>query len=135
VNIGTIGFNERNTLTNFLMQLSNNDKVDILPVDYQYLKEIENNYGTSKIIFTIVEHTYKPEFSFSALYLIFYPPALISYLPIPFIKGNQTELNLLVLDTEKAIIENSFSFYLNDPINKLTLKARMYDIFQTIDLN
>ena len=134
-NIGTIGFNERSILTNFLMQISNNEKVDVLPVDYQYLKEIEKNYGTSKVIFTIVEHTYKPEFSMNALYLIFYPPALIGYIPIPFMKGNKTELNLLILDTEKATIENGFSYYLNDPINKLSLKARMYDIFQSIDLN
>ena len=133
--IGTTGFNERSVLTNFLSQITINEDVDVLPVDYQYLKEIEQNYGTTKIVFTIVEHSYKPEFSLSALYLIFYPPALIGYIPIPFMKGNRTELNLLILDTKKAIIENGFSYYLNEPVNKLTLKARMYDIFQSIDLN
>ena len=133
--IGTIGFNERSVLTSFLSQITNNEDVDVLPVDYQYLKEIEKNYGTTKIVFTIVEHSYKPEFTLSALYLIFYPPALIGYIPIPFMKGNRTELNLLILDTKKAIIETGFSYYLNEPVNKLTLKARMFDIFQSIDLN
>ena len=131
--IGTVGFNERSTLTNFLLQISHNEKVDLLPVDYLFLKEIEENYGTSKVIFTIVEHTYKPEFSINALYLILYPPALLGYFPIPFMKGNKTELNLLVLDTKKATIEKGYSYYFNDPLNKLTLKARMYDIFQNLN--
>lgn len=132
--IGTIGFNERSTLTGFLMQVSHNEEVDVLPVDYQQLREIETNYGTSKVIFTIVEHTYKPQFSLSAFYLIFYPPAILAYLPVPFMKGNQTELNLIVLDTKKAIIEQGFSYYFDEPINKFTLKARMYDIFQSVKL-
>lgn len=132
--IGTIGFNERNTLTGFLMQVSHNEEVDILPVDYQQLREIEKNYGTSKVIFTVVEHTYKPQFSTSALYLIFYPPSLFAYLPIPFMKGNQTELNFIVLDTKKAIIEQGFSYFFDEPINKFTLKARMYDIFKSIKI-
>lgn len=133
--IGTIGFNERSFLTNFLMQISNNEDADVLPVDYQYLKEIENNYGTSKIVFTVVQHTYKPEISFNALYLFFYPPALIGYIPIPFMKGNKTDLNLIILDTKNSVIENSFSYSLNEPVNKQSLKARMFDIFQSIDLN
>lgn len=133
--IGTIGFNERSVLTNFLMQTSHNDKVDVFPVDYYYLREIESNYGTSNIIFTIVEHTYRPHFSLGAIWFIFYPPALLGYIPIPFMKGNQTQLNLVLLNSKKAIIEKGFSYYFNEPINKLTLKARMYDIFQNLKMN
>jgi predicted Zn-dependent protease len=133
--IGTIGFNERSVLTCFLTQISHNEKVDILPIDYQYLREIESNYGTSKVIFTIVEHRYKPHFSAGALWFLFYPPALLGYIPIPFMKGNETELNLIVIDTKNAKIENGFSYSFNEPLNKYILKARMYDIFQNLKMN
>jgi beta-barrel assembly-enhancing protease len=127
-NIGTVGFNERNVLTSFLLQMTHNDKVDILPVDYEYLKEIEANYGTSKIVFTIIEHTYKPKFSANAIWFIFYPPALLGYIPIPFMRGNETELNLIVVDSKKAKIENGVSYLFKEPTNIFILKARMYDI-------
>jgi predicted Zn-dependent protease len=133
--LGTLGFNERSVLTNFLMQISHNDEFDILPVEYSELREIEKNYGTTKVIFTIIEHTYKPEFSFNALYLILYPPAFLGYIPIPFMKGNHTELNLLILDTKEAKIEKGFSYNFNEPINSYSLKARMYSIFKGIQID
>ena len=132
--IGTVGFNERSVLTSFLMQMTHNDKVDLLPVDYQSLKEIETSHGTSKVVFTIVEHEYQPHFSRGAFWLIFCPPALIGYLPIPFMKGNETELNLIVVDSKKAEIVNGVSYYFNEPLNKFILKARMYDIFMNLKM-
>lgn len=126
--IGTVGFNERSVLTSFLMQMTHNEKVDILPVDFEYLREIEANYGTSKVVYTIVEHSYSPRFSSGALWFIFYPPALLGYVPIPFMRGHQTELNLILVDSQKAKIENGVSYYFREPTNLYILKARMYDI-------
>jgi hypothetical protein len=130
--LGTDGFNERNVLQNLLTQYVQNDQVDAFPVDYEALKAIEKNYGTTKIVFTMVEHAYSPQFSSSALWLIFYPPALVGYLPIPFMNGNQTEINLLVLDTQTGKIDAAFSYYFKEPTTKTILEARMYDIFQNI---
>ncbi len=132
ISLGTSGFNERNVLQNLLMQYAQNDQVNSFPVDYDALKEIEKNYGTTKIVFTMVEHAYSPQFSSSALWLIFYPPALVGYLPIPFMNGNQTEINLLVLDTQTGKIDAAFSYYFKEPTTKTILEARMYDIFQNI---
>jgi len=131
--IGTTGFNERSLLTNLLLQYSQNNDVDMLPVDYTSLKEIEKNYGTSKIVFTIVEHSYHPQFSSNALWLIFYPPALLGYIPIPFMNGNHTELNLIVLDTKSGQIEKGVSLSFNEPITKLMLEARMYDVLKSFN--
>lgn len=130
--LGTLGFNERSTLTNLLFQFSQNQDIDVFPVDFSYLKEIEKNYGTSKIVFTIVEHAYSPEFSSSALWLIFYPPALLGYLPIPFMNGNVTELNLLVLDTKTGKVDKGISYTFNEPTTKLILESRMYDILKNL---
>ncbi len=132
--IGTLGFNERSVLTCFLSQMTHNEKVDILPVDYEYLREIEANYGTSKVVFTIIEHSYRPRFSKGAILLLLYPPALFGYLPIPFMRGNRTELNLIVLDSQKAKIDNGVSYYFREPLNLHILKARMYDIFQNLEI-
>lgn len=126
--LGTVGFNERSVLTSFLMQMTHNEKVDILPVDFERLREIEANYGTSKIVYTIVEHSYRPQFSSGALWFIFYPPALLGYMPIPFMKGHRTELNLILVDSQKAKIENGVSYHFREPTNLYILKARMYDI-------
>jgi beta-barrel assembly-enhancing protease len=126
--LGTIGFNERNVLMNLLMQYFLSEGSDVFPVDYEALKEIEQNYGTSKIVFTIVEHAYRPRMSPYAYYLIFYPPAIIGYIPIPFMNGNKTELNLLVLDTKTGQIETSITNRFNEPVTRLILEARMYDI-------
>jgi beta-barrel assembly-enhancing protease len=130
--LGTLGFNERSTLTNLLFQFSQNQDIDVFPVDFSYLKEIEKNYGTTKIVFTIVEHAYRPEFSSSALWLIFYPPALLGYLPIPFMNGNLTELNLLVLDTKTGKVDKGISYTFNEPTTKLILESRMYDILKNL---
>ena len=130
--LGTLGFNERSTLTNLLFQFSQNQDIDVFPVDFSYLKEIEKNYGTTKIIFTIVEHAYSPEFSSSALWLIFYPPALLGYLPIPFMNGNLTELNLLLLDTKTGKVDKGISYTFNEPTTKLILESRMYDILKNL---
>lgn len=130
--LGTLGFNERSTLTNLLFQFSQNQDIDVFPVDFSYLKEIEKNYGTTKIVFTIVEHAYSPEFSSSALWLIFYPPALLGYLPIPFMNGNLTELNLLVLDTKTGKVDKGISYTFNEPTTKLILESRMYDILKNL---
>jgi predicted Zn-dependent protease len=135
IELGTPGFNERSVLTNFLMQVIQNKDVNVLPVDLAILKKIESTYGTSKVVFTIVEHSYKPKFSGNAFYLIFFPPALVGYLPIPFLTGHTTEINLIVVDTEKAIIENAVSYIYHEPTNNLVLQARIYDILQGLHLN
>jgi beta-barrel assembly-enhancing protease len=133
--IGTTGFNERSILSNFLMQMTQDTEIDILPVDYDDLRAIKKNYGTGKVIFTIVEHTYAPRVSPRALWFIFYPPGFLSYIPIPFMTGNETELNLIIVDVEKAKIEESVSYYFKEPMFKQILEARMYDIFKNLNSN
>lgn len=132
IQTGTYGFNEKNVLQNLLFQYIQNDDVDVFPVDYSALKDIKNNYGTSKVVFTMVEHRYRPKFNSSALWLIFYPPALFGYIPIPFMTGNQTEINLIVLDTESGEIDTGFSYSFQEPTTKKILEARIYDIFKNI---
>lgn len=131
--LGTLGFNEKSIFTSLLIQLSNNNKLDIFPVDYSLLDEIKTRYGTDKLVFSIIEHTYRPRFSVGAAFLVFFPPALIGYLPVPFIKGNDTEINLIVLDISESKIANGARFSFNEPVSKNSIKSRIYDILRTIN--
>lgn len=128
-NLGTDGFNQKSFFTSMLIQISNSGKMDVFPVDYSKINEIKQNFGTSKLVFSVIEHDYKPQFSASAIYFIFFPPAILGYLPIPFIKGNNTELNLIVVDLEKAKVLTGVSYYFKEPLNKYSIEARLYDIF------
>ncbi len=127
--LGTEGFNQKSFFTSMLIQSSNARGVDIFPVDYSMINSLTKQFGTNKLVFSVVEHAYRPRFSPYALYFIFFPPGVLGYLPVPFIKGNETEINLIVLDLEKAKVVTGASYYINEPLNQFTIEARLYDIF------
>lgn len=134
INKGTQGFNERSLLISLLNQLAAEDNVNIFPVDFQLLNEIKNNYGTSKVMFSLVEHDYSPNITamgvFSSLLLY---PILFVYVPVGILTGNNTEMNVLILDLENGVIENGINYYFKDSPKKLQLGAHMYDIFKKLN--
>jgi hypothetical protein len=131
--LGTEGFNEKSIFTTLLIQLVENNDIDIFPVDYSYLDQIQKNYGTSKLVFSIIEHSYRPNFSPGAFALVLIPPLFLSYIPLPFILGNRTEINLVVLDISDSKIENGARYNFREPISKKGIQARIYDIFSSIN--
>ena len=128
---GTQGYNERSTLISLLDQLAQEDEIDIFPVDFQLLKGIQNDFGTKKVMFSLVEHAYYPNISFSGVFssILFYP-ALLVYIPVGVLTGSNTELNVLILDLEKGTIDNGINYYFKDAPKKMQLGAHMYDIFK-----
>jgi predicted Zn-dependent protease len=130
---GTQGFNERSMLTALLNQIAQEDEVNIFPVDYQYLNLIKSNYGTSKVMFSLVEHEYSPNISFSGVFssLLIYP-VLLLYVPIGILTGHESELSVLILDLEDGSIENGVNYYFKDSPKKLQLGAHMFDIFKKL---
>jgi hypothetical protein len=134
INKGTQGFNERSLLISLLNQLAAEDNVNIFPVDFQLLNEIKNNYGTSKVMFSLVEHDYSPNITgmgvFSSLLLY---PILFVYVPVGILTGNNTQMNVLILDLENGVIENGINYYFKDSPKKLQLGAHMYDIFKKLN--
>lgn len=134
---GTASFNERAILISFLSQLVNDDDVDVFPVDFEMLREIQNNYGTSKVMFTIVEHRHEVDIKWGWLgaSLIMFPvtPIFASiHIPMAIFKANNTEMTVLVLDLEKGVVSTGANFYFNEPVRKLNLGAHVYDIFSTM---
>jgi hypothetical protein len=132
-NKGADGFNERSTLIALLNQLAEEEDVDIFPVDFQLLNSIQENYGTSKVMFSLVEHEYSPNINFGTLYTsIIFPPVFFIYVPNAFLTGNNTEINVLILDMEAGKIENGMSYYFKDSPKRIQLGAHMYDIFKKL---
>lgn len=131
---GTQGFNERSLLINLLGQLSDGDKdMHIFPVDYQLLKTISTDYGTSKAMFSLVQHEYDADINpLSLLSAIFVYPALLIYVPLQFFSGSHTQMNVVLLDLDNGLIDWGTGYYFKDNPKKLQLGAHMYAIFQDL---
>lgn len=130
---GADGFNERSTLICLLNQLAEEEDVNMFPVDFQLLNSIQENYGTTKVMFSLVEHEYSPDLNFGTLYSsIIFPPIFLIYFPNAILTGNNTEINVLILDMEAGKIENGLSYYFKDSPKRIQLGAHMYDIFKKL---
>lgn len=130
---GTQGFNERSILISLLNQLAQEEDLNIFPVDYQLLNSIKSDYGTSKVLFSLVEHEYSPNLNVqNILSSALLYPILLVYVPIGFLTGNNTEMNVLILDLDNGEIENGINYYFKDSPKRLQLGAHMYDIFKRL---
>ena len=130
---GTQAYNERSTLLNMLVQISNTDNFDPFPVDYQLLKDLESNYGTTKVMFSVVEHVYDLDIGLGALYAVIFYPAAPIYFPMKILMGHNTEINMIILDTKEAKIIAGSSHYIKDKARKHTIGAHVYSIFEQLN--
>lgn len=130
---GTAGYNERSVLITLLNQLSAEDEMTVFPVDFQQLQTILNDYGTSNVLFSLVEHTYNPGITFQGIFTsIFVYPVLLVYLPVALLTGNHTEMTTLILDIQTGTIQTGINYYFKDNPKKLQLGAHMFDIFTNL---
>jgi len=134
---GTEGFNERNTLISFLTQIAQEDDINVFPVDFQALKEIRQNYGTNRVMFSLVEHYRNADISWwlVAGSVFIYPTlpfTLGMYIPMKIFKSNHMEMNVIILDLEKGIAETGQNYHWNEPTYKHNLGSHMYNIFNAL---
>ena len=134
---GTEGFNERNTLISFLTQIAQEDDINAFPVDFQALKEIRQNYGTNRVMFSLVEHSRSADINWwlVAGSVFIYPTlpfTLGMYIPMKIFKSNHMEMNVIILDLEKGIAETGQNYYWNEPNYKHNLGSHMYNIFNIL---
>ncbi len=138
-NSGTSGYNERNLLISFLSQIAQEEDINIFPVDYHLLRELQNNYGTSRVMFTLVEHEKKININwwYVGLSAVIYPalPFVLSmHIPMRIFNSNKTEMSVVILDLEKGVVETGNSYYFEEPIHKHNLGAHVYDIFSNLKM-
>jgi hypothetical protein len=136
--LGTAGFNEKAVLLNYMGQIMEEKDIDPFPVDYDLLDEIKLNYGTKNVAFSILTHKYDPQISFVRLLALnlFIPPliipTLITYVPLKLISGNETNLSVYILDLDAGKLRDKQHMYFKEPLNKITLKGHLYDIYSRI---
>jgi predicted Zn-dependent protease len=134
---GTSGYNERNVLISFLDQISQEDDINVFPVDFQSLTALREIYGTEKVMFTLVENYTSADINWflvgaSVVLLPTLPFTLTYYIPHQLFTRNKTEMSVLILDLEKGMIESGAGYYFNEPVFKHNLGAHIYDIFHHI---
>ena len=130
--LGTPGFNERAVLLSYLQQITNENEIDIFPVDYTLLSDIQSNYGTSKVMFSILEHSYQPEFSAILFSSFLFFPIALAVLPLEILTGNETDLNVIIMDIDKGGIAGGKSYNYKEPLGRLSMGAHLYDILSQI---
>jgi predicted Zn-dependent protease len=133
---GTTMFNETSTLLNFVSQVSNEDKFDIFPVDFELLEELKKQYGTSKVVFSWVEYEYDARIKFTDIaYMIYLFPAIPFipvYITVKVLTGSRTQMNFVVLDFEKGEVEAATNYYFKDKPKKHQLGSHIYNILKKI---
>lgn len=133
----TTSFNERSLIYSYLTQLSNNEAIHPFPVDYSQLHELKKKYGTSKIMFNVVMHTFDPDINWwiiaGSAWLVPTFPAVVSiYIPERIISGNNTDMLMLIVDIETGEEILNVTKHYNESLTKYGMGARMYDLFMSI---
>jgi len=137
-NLTTDSYNTRSILFGVLGQLVQYEDINPFPVDFHELKKIASYNGTSEVMFTMVDHIYRVRVSplvlfVSAISWPLFPFAVGVYLPIQFMKGNQTRLSVLVLDLESSEFKTGGAFSFNERLTKHNIGSRMYSIFKHLN--
>lgn len=101
-------FNERSAYISYLEEAANYPDIELFPVDFEQLKALTAQHGTSKLMFTTVDYTFEPNISpglllYSAILFPTFPITLLTYLPIQIVNGQLSEYNTLVLDTNTGV--------------------------------
>lgn len=130
---GTDAFNYRSTLMAFLNQIVLEDAEAVVPVDFQQLQEIEAFYGSSKVMFTLVEHYQRPYISVGGAFgMLFAFPAFPLYVMRQIFTANSMQTTFIVLDLHNASAEYANTIYFSSPVKKWYLRSQVFNFLHDI---
>lgn len=133
---GTQSYNDRCILMNYLEQSANNSDVTTFPVDYQLVNDVREKFGTSYVMYSVASHGYAPDFAtMGTLYSLMFFPAIPVYFPIKFFMGNQSEINMIVMNLETGEVAGVLSHEFNTTLRKHVFGAHIYSLFDSIKKN
>lgn len=110
---GTASFNERSTLYGLLEQTARYEDINAFPADYMLLKTIRETYGTSDLMYTMVEHHYKADINIaiigvSTLLFPTLPITLLGYVPIQLLRGHRTTISAVIIDAASGTVKTAY---------------------------
>jgi hypothetical protein len=113
------------------------DDIVPFPMDYMELKTIADQNGTSDVMFTMVDHTFRPDINLYGVMLSAFlfptiPFTLSIYIPIKLMSGNQTNLTVLILDLASGELKTGSVFNFHERVSKHNIGSRMYSLFMHI---
>lgn len=134
---GTDYFNERSTLIEFVNQISNEDDVNELPVNFSDLQEIKDRYDSRYVMFNLVNHYKDADISWYgvALGTICYPFAPFvygTYIPYKLFTRSKSTLNVIIVDTETGAVVFNDRYHFNEPLNQHGLGAHVYEVLYNL---
>ena len=134
--IGTQGFNDRALILTYFHQNEYLDEIDdIFPVDYKEMEDLQKRYGTSNLIFSVIEH----EFYFSDGYpygflISLIPPLTFIYFPLKFMSMHHTELSFVVFNLQDPSKSKAAYYYFRESPSRLSIESRLYEIYSNFSL-
>ena len=132
--IGTPGYNEKAVLYSYLSQFVISEEILPFPVDYNLINDIRENYGTPYVVFTEVEHIYRPNSLFFPIYTTIYmPPLGLGLLTAAFLKGHYSSFSYLVIDIDRNDVAAVEIRQYKNPVNKPILASYYYNMFKTFN--
>jgi nucleoid DNA-binding protein len=133
---GTQAYNDRCVLVNYLEQSANNSDLVSFPVDYSLVHQVKEKFGTPYVLYSVAKHGYYPDvLTPGTLYALLFFPAAPVYFPIKFFSGNQSEINMIVLDLETGKVEGMMSHKFKSTLRKHVFGAHIYSLFDTLNPN
>lgn len=132
---GTEMFNQRSLLMSYFNELMDNEDIDVLSTDYDEINRYFNNNQekTSYLTLSILSHSKKMRFKLgTAIYATVFYPAIFFYYPIVFMKRDLIEFDVILINLKKNEVVKVISLQSNEPVNKHTIKARVYDLLKNL---
>lgn len=130
---GTQLYNDRCILMNYLEQSANNSDIVSFPVDYQLVQDVKEKFGTPYVLYSVASHGYAPNLAtMGTVYSLLFFPAIPVYFPIKFFMGNQSEINMIVMNLESGEVAGVLSHEFNSTLRKHVFGAHIYSLFDSI---
>lgn len=133
-------YNQQNSLNVQLSHFLGTEHLLPFPIDYTENKKLIEKYGTSNVLFSLINHSYNENINKALVlaslgFAISAPFFLPIYLPIKIMSANHVSLTLLLinLETGKEIIYTTQHY--NDSVKKNEVAAHLYILFKNIQLS
>lgn len=125
---GTVMYNQKALLMNALHHMGEFDDMQLFPVDFEYFRDITNDYGTSKVCFVFIQSVNIPPSLPGLISASVFAPIWIVMAPITFMTSFVTRFNVVVYDVDKYKFDGFMTYDIQGMTNKTMMEVLLYDL-------